>query len=188
MHMHYRESPTSIVEPEFAKWRNFFIGEVSAKALFIKVRLSSSVDIKAEHMMKDRGAFTTQVAEEEIETIILTPANFSYEHPPTTTELLDSARLDEWSQQNKHRLPEGHVVELLPAEAGPHIRDQYCDQPKGETLRIAMERIVTLNRFSNIFTVQRGNDGVRWFGASWAGPACQWGLGVRFVYRLRKVA
>lgn len=181
-----KESPTRIVAPEFARWRTFRIGGVTPKKLLIDVRSTSSVDGMAERLMKSE-AFTTQGREEKIETIILTPANLDYEYILTTEKLLDSELLARWSLRNAHRLPEGYAVDLLPAEAGPHIRYQYEYQPEREILRIAMKPM-TLRSFSNLFAVRRGSDGVRVLGASWAGPATQWSLGVRFVYRLRKLA
>lgn len=168
------------------RWRTFAIGGITPKGLLIKVRAGSSVDGRAEGMIKDR-AFTTQGVKEEVETAILTPADFGYECMPTTTELLDPERLALWSGQNARRLPEGYFVGLLPAEAGPHICDQYKDQPRGEVLRIAMERITLMNGYSHIFVLRRGDNDVQLLSTSWAGPACQWGLNIKFVYQLVRV-
>lgn len=180
-------APTLVVEPKFAAWRTFLIGGVNAKALLVRVQAGFTVSDWAKDLMMQR-AFTTQDAEEEIETIILTPADFGYERNPTTTELLDPARLAEWSTQNAARLPQGYVVELLPAEAGPHIRDQYKDQPKGELLWIAMERIADSDGYPLVFHVKRIVGGERWLYGDFAHPANQWDLGYRIVFRLRKVA
>jgi hypothetical protein len=177
--------PTLIVEPGLAKWRSFLIGGVDKKALLKRVEAGFSVGNWAKDLMK-RPTFTTQDAEEEIETIVLTPADFGYTRNPTTTELLDPTRLAEWSAQNAERL-DGHVVELLPAEAGPHIRDQYKDQPKDEVLWIAMERITDSDGDPNVFRVERRDDGERWLYARWTGPDDQWNLDGRVVFRLRKV-
>lgn len=180
-------APTLTTLEKFAKWRNFLIGGVNSKVLLERVQLGFTVSDGAKDVMKQK-AFTTGVAEEEIETIILTPADFGYERQPTTTELLDPERLAQWSKQNAHRLPSGYIVELLPAEAGPHIRDQYKDQPKGEVLWIAMERIVGSDRRPSVFTVERYDDGEQWLYARWTSPGFQWRLGSRIVFRLRKVA
>jgi|GEM_PF-2652368 len=181
------EPPTLTVEQKFAKWRSFLIGGVNKKALLQRVEARFSVGDWAKDLMK-RPAFTTQDAEEEIETIILTPADFGYERQPTTTELLDPTRLAEWSKQNAARLPEGYVVELLPAEVGPHIRDQYKDQPKGEVLWMAMERITDSDGDPDVFRVRRGGDGTQWLCTCSADPGSQWSLDYRLVFRLRKVA
>lgn len=179
------EPPVLVVEPKFASWRTFLIGGVAKKALLQRVKAGFSVSDWAEDLMK-RPAFTTQDAEEAIETIILTPADFGYERTPTTTELLDPTRLAEWSAQNTERL-NGHVVELLPAEAGPHIRDQYKDQPNGEVLWIAMERITDSDGYPRVFTVLRYDGGEQWLYAGWASPGDRWSLDGRVVFRLRKV-
>ncbi len=178
--------PTLATEEKFAKWRNFLIGGVAKKALLARVKSGFEVGTWAEDMMK-QNAFTTQDAEEEIETIILAVSDFGYERMPTTAELLDPTRLAEWSKQNAQRLPEGYVVDLLPAEAGPHIRDQYKDQPKGEVLWMAMERIADSDGYPDVFDVVRGGGGKRWLDGGHANPAGQWSLGHRFVFRLRKV-
>lgn len=180
-------APTLTTEERFAKWRKFLIGGVNSKALLARIQAGFTVTDSAKDVMKQK-AFTTQDAEEEIETIILTPADFGYERQPTTTELLDPTRLAEWSKQNARRLPSGYVVELLPAEAGPHIRDQYKDQPKGELLWIATERIVDSGRALRVFTVKRNDGDERRLHAYWAGPESQWYFGNRIVFRLRKVA
>ncbi len=180
-------APALVVEQKFAKWRTFLIGGVAKKALLARVKSGFEVGTWAEDMMK-RDAFTTLDAEEEIETIILTPADFGYERMPTTTELFDTTRLAEWSKQNAVRLPSGYVVELLPTEAGPHIRDQYKDQPKGEVLWIAMERITDSDGYPYVFSVLRNDGGVQWLAGGDAIPKFQWSLDYRVVFRLRKVA
>lgn len=179
------EPPLLVVTPAFAKWRTFLIGGGTKKALLKRVEAGSTVSDYAKLLVNNR-AFTTLDKEERIDTIILTPADFGYEHSPTTTELLDPTRLAEWSAQNAERL-DGHVVELLPAEAGPHIRDQYMDQPNGEVLWIAMKAITDSDGYPGVFGVGRRDDGEQWLGTGWADPVIQWGLGYRIVFRLRKV-
>lgn len=174
--------------PRLMAWYTFRIGGVDAKALLKRVEAQFFLGDLATDLMKSL-AFTTQDTEEGIETIILTPADFGYERNPTTTELFNPNRLLEWSKQNAARLRQGCVVELLPAEAGPHIRDQYKDQPKGEVLWIAMERMTAYDGSRCIFRVGRDLDGEQWLGTSWADHRSRWhNLDRRFVFRLRKVA
>lgn len=180
------EAPVLALEERFAKWRTFLIGGVAKKALLKRVETGFTVGDYARSLVNNR-AFTTLGAEEEIDTIILTPADFGYTRNPTTTELLDPARLREWSEQNAHLLPEGYVVELLPAEAGPHIRDQYKDQPNGEVLWIAMERIADSDGDPIVFAVGRDGGGERWLSTNWTLPGLVWRLDYRIVFRLRKV-
>lgn len=176
----------NVPSERLSAWRTFLIGGVSAKNLLARVRAGFAVNDWAQDLMKQK-AFTTLPAEEEIETIVLTPEDFGYERTPMTGELLDPVRLEEWSKQNAHRLPEGYAVELLPAEAGPHIRDQYKDQPRGEILWIAMEQITGSDGGPGVFDVERRGDGGQWLGAHWASPGGRWRLGHRLVFRLRKV-
>jgi hypothetical protein len=182
-------APTLATEEKFAAWRTFRIGGVNAKALLVRVQAQASLFLSgpSKDLMKD-PAFTTLKEGEKIGTLILTPADFGYERFPTTTELLDLARLAEWSKRNAHRLPKGCVVELLPAEAGPHISDQYTDQPKGEVLWIAMRRMTDSDGCPRIFCVGCDDGGWRWLYARRASPTGRWELSSRLVFRLRKVA
>lgn len=180
------EAPVLHVKPKRTKWRSFLIGGVNHKTLLARVAANSKVSDWAKDIMKQK-AFTTQETEENIDTIILTPADFGYEKMPTTTELFDPDRLLRWSMQNAAHLPEGCVVELLPVESGPHIRDQYKDQSKGEYLWIAMERITDSRGYPSVFCVERRDSREQWLNASWARPGNQWGFDARFVFRLRKV-
>ncbi|HUQ29936.1 MAG TPA: hypothetical protein VM103_00220 [Candidatus Paceibacterota bacterium] len=171
---------------KFAKWRTFLIGGVDKKSLLQRVKSGFSVSDWAQDLMKQK-AFTTLEKEEEIDTIILTPRDFGYErNHPTTVELLDPVRLAKWSQENAERL-DGHVVELLPAEAGLHIRNQYKDQPLGEVLWIAMERITDSDGDPCVFIVERFDGGEQWLNTYWTRPDAEWNLGNRIVFRLRKV-
>jgi len=167
------------------KWRTFLIGGVDKKVFLKRIEAGFMVSDYAKSLVNN-CAFTTLDKEEEIDTIILTPADFGYERMPTTTELLDPIRLAEWCAQNAERL-DGHVVELLPAEAGPHIRDQYKDQPNGEVLWIAMERITVSDGSPSVFNVRRDSGGKQWLRSRWTGPGFQWFLDYRIVFRLRKV-
>jgi hypothetical protein len=173
------------VGEEFAVWRSFHIGGMNVKALLATLKAHGfSVSDWAEDLMKQK-AFTTESTEKVIDTIILTPSDFGYERNPTTVELLDPIRLAQWSHENVERL-NGHVIGPLAAEAGPHIRDQYKDQPLGEVLFMAMECIIASGGSTDIFTVERHGSGEQWLDANWASPDGKWDLGSRFVFRLRK--
>lgn len=169
----------------FQSWRTFKIGGVAKSQLLKRMKADFTVSDYAENLMK-RREFTTLSAEESIDTIILTPKDFGYERYLTTTELLDPTRLREWSEQNAERL-DGHVVELLPAEAGPHIRDQYKDQPIAEVLWIPMERITDSDGVPRVFSVWQSGGGEQRLRTGWAGPDRPWNPDYRFVFRFRKV-
>ncbi len=180
-------APVPVALPRLTAWRTFRIGGMNKKNLLKRVR-SGGVEVSsyAEGVMNNRS-FTTLDAEEEIDTIVLEVRDFGYEHQPMTSELLDPSRLAEWSKQNAHRLPEGYdAIELLPAEAGPHIRDQYKDQPNGEVLWMAMERIAASGGSPGVFGVERGGGVEQWLRASWSCSGDQWFLDLRLVFRLRK--
>lgn len=172
--------------PKFTAWRTFLIGGVDKKALQNPVEARFSFGKLTKDLMR-QPAFMTLDKEKEIDTIILTPADLGYEGMPMTCQLLDPIRLAGWSQKYAHLLPEGYAVELLPAEAGPHICDQYKEQPSGEILRIAMRLIMGCYGVCRIFCIKRDGVGEQWLDAEQAHPGIQWDLDDRFVFRLRKV-
>lgn len=77
------------------------------------------------------------------------------------------------------------VGELLPAWAGPLLRLQYPDQPKGEWLHIAMEPITNLDGGLSVFSVDHSGDGLSLY--CYTGhPDDVWNGGNRFVFLRRK--
>lgn len=174
------------ITERFPKWRMFRIGGVTKEVLLQRIEAGSSIAKWAKDLMK-QPKFTTQETEENIETIILTPTDFGFKQMPTSRELFDQKRLFEWSVQNATRLPQGYVVELLPAEAGPHIRDQYNDQMKGEVIWVAMDPITDSGGGPGIFSIYWGIFGVQWLASVFVRPEEQWFAGTRIVFRLRKI-
>ena len=135
--------------------------------------------------MMNHKLFTMLDSEREPITLIdLCPADLGFTENPTTTELFDVKRLATWSAANL----DGYVIELCLAEVGPHLAVQYKDQPKGEVLWIAMERISGSDGYSSVFGVKRSGDGKLWLYDDWANPGGRWRLVNRFVFRLRKVS
>jgi hypothetical protein len=129
--------------------------------------------------------FTTLAEPESCTLIDLSPADLGFTEEPTTTELFDPVRLLKWSEAN---LDDGWVLELCPAEVGPHLAIQYKDQPKGEVLWVAMERISASDGRPSVFSVGRNDDGELWLLSGWAHPDRRWCLDGRVVFRLRKVS
>ena len=169
-------------------WRKSTIGGMTAQRLLLQSERNSYVEGWACNLISEK-VLATRRTKQRIETIVLSPADFGFEEYPTTAELLNPTRLLEWSKQNTHRLPEGSFVELLPTEAGPHIRDQYKDQPKGEYLTVASERIIDPVGKPNLFVL--AGDCVNekpHLGSSEALPDGRWQLDTRLLFRLRKVA
>jgi hypothetical protein len=169
-------------DEKFLPWRKFITGGVDLETLFSRLRANSSVSNFAKHLMGNEGMFSVSSTEQEIETIVLTPADFGYRSMPKTIELFDSTRLTEWSRQNRERLPKDRLVALLPIESGPHIRIQYADQPKSEVL------VVTAESAGYVFTLGCHDTCKRWLDAEAISFFDLWKLNAQIVYRLRKVA
>jgi hypothetical protein len=150
--------------------------------------LRSRIDGKKElgdwgrDIMKQK-AFTTLDTEEEADLIVLTPKDLGYTEYSRTGVLFDPTGLAAWSAENL----DGYVLELCPAEVGPRLREQYEDQPNGEVLWIAMERITASDGGPSVFGVERDDVGGRWLDADYADPVDAWRLDDRIVFRLRKV-
>lgn len=90
---------------------------------------------------------------------------------PTTDQVFQRADELEWDK--------------LPAEAGPHLRLAYTDQPLNEWLRMGMKQIADRDGNPNVFSVVRDGGG-SWLNAALAGPSDRWILEDRFVFSPRK--
>lgn len=122
-------------------WRSFSIGGISAETMRKWVEARNWLGGENAIMMLRHPTFTAQSEEELVDTIILTLSDLGYDCVPETTEYLESDWLQKWSTANADRL-DGGTIDVLPAEAGPHIRKQYPDQPRREILGIAMKPIL----------------------------------------------
>ncbi len=167
------------------KWRNFSIGGVE-KELLLQIEPTKSVATRWALDMISQEAFKVQSEVEEIETIILTPKDLDFEAEPTSLELFNDSKLREWSKKNSDRLPSGYKVELLPQEAGPHIRNQYQEQLKGEVIWIATKPMLDSRQNSCVFGVYWGVFGIQWLASIFVRPDEHWFLGTRLVFRLVK--
>jgi len=72
-------------------------------------------------------------------------------------------------------------LELCPAEAGPQLRLQYKDQPKGEWLLVGMEPIKDSDGVLHVFFVYHVVDDF-WLGTYCGRPDGVWGPGCRWVF------
>lgn len=173
--------PTLNPNAGYGIWKTIKIGGIQPPALIERLDGKKELGDWARDMMKQK-AFTTLPAEESADLIALTPADLGFTEMPTTTELFDPKRLATWSEQEL----DGYVLELNPGEVGPRLREQYEDQPNGEVLWIAMERIAGSDGYPRVFDVERDGVGERWLYGGYASPDGRWGLDGRIVFRLRK--
>jgi hypothetical protein len=168
----------------FIRTMPIMIGGVSKDDLIEQVKAAHrELGSYAASMMRHE-MFTTLDEPETITLIDLCPADLGFTENPTTDELLDVKRLAEWSAVNL----DGYVLDLCPAEVGPHLAIQYKDQPKGGVLWIAMERIPDSGDDPDVFVVERDDDGGLWLARAWTLPGGRWGLDLRVVFRLRKIS
>lgn len=167
---------------KFIRTMPVMIGGVDKIELVDRGKAAREVDSYAESMMRHEQ-FTTLVEPEVALQIELTPADLGFTEPPTRDEFFDEKRLAEWSRANF----DGYIVELNPAEVGPHMAIQYTNQPNGEVVWIAMKTIPDLDGYSSVFRVGRDDDGRLWLRSGWFNPAYRIRLGGRFSFRLRKL-
>ncbi len=168
----------------FIRTMPILIGGVSKDDLIVQLGTATREISGYAKSMMNHKLFTTLAEPEMITLIDLCPADLGFTENPTTTELFDVKRLTAWSEANL----DGHVLDLCPAETGPHLAIQYKDQPKGEVLWIAMERIPDSVGHPYVFAVERNDDGRLWLYDGWTSPDGRWGLDYRVVFRLRKVS
>lgn len=166
----------------FIRTMSITIGGVPKDDLIEQVRAVRTLSSCAGSMMRHK-AFTTLDQQETVTLIDFCPADLGFTENPTTTELFNVKRLAQWSAANL----DGYIIDLCPAEVGPHLAIQYKDQPKGEVLWVAMERIPGSGGGQGVFIGERGG-GRLWLGSGWASPVDRWDLGPRIVFRLRKVS
>ena len=181
------EKTKEIVKRVLTPWRTITVGGTTTEALTKAIEEKKGTKEKNEvgdyaRDIMGKDAFVVASKPEQVDLVILTPADFGFTAMPRTDEFLTKKFLAEWSA--KHL--EGCLIELCEPEDGAQLRLQYQDQPKGEVLWIAMERITGSDGHPDVFRVERHGDGRRWLDAHWVYPYAQWSLGARLVFRLRK--
>jgi hypothetical protein len=157
-------------------------GAVSKGDLSKKVAKEQNLGDWAKDMMT-KPAFTTVDTEGTADLVFLSLKDLGFTESPRTDEFMTAQFCADWSA--KHL--DGQVIELCLPEDGPHLRLQYNEQPKGEIVWMAMERITDSDGKPDVFYVKRHDDGVRWLSAGCAFPDSRWSLDYRVVFRLRKV-
>jgi hypothetical protein len=159
------------------------IGGVPTKKLENKVKKScEEVTRWVKGIMKQKD-FVTAETQTDVNFVVLTPTELGFTSDPRTYDFMTKNFCAEWSA--KHL--EGYVIELCEAEDGPQLRIQYEDQPNGEVLWMAMERITDSEDHPSLFAVERSPDGKRWLRTGRVGPDHVSDLDDRVMFRFRKL-
>lgn len=174
------EKAKQIVKRTLAPFITITIGNKTREGLATEVSAEAS-DYARDLMTKK--PFVVATKPEQVTLIFLTIAELGFTSNPRTDEFVTKKFCTKWSAENL----EGQVIELCEPEDGPQLRLQYRNQPKGETLWLAMERIVASGGSPRVFGVGCGGVGGCWLFAGWPDPDGQWDLGPRIVFRLRKL-
>ncbi len=178
--------PVQKVVKEVAKrvlttWRSISVGGGAAKELAANVaRNCEEVSDNAKFLMTN---MTVAPATGTVDLVNLSLRELGFTTSPRTDAFMTKEFCAKWSAEHL----DGCVIELCEAEDGPRLREQYQDQPNGEVLWIAMERISGSDGHPFVFVVHRFDGGARWLNARWTDPSGRWGLDRRIVFRFRKL-
>jgi len=110
--------------------------------------------------------------ETNLKLVILSVADMGFKQGATTREIY--ARAKELG------------LELASAEAGPELRLQYDEQPKGDYVLIGMESIADRDGRPRVFSVHRDDDGGAWLHGNSGPPDDWWTPGNRWAFVSRK--
>lgn len=116
--------------------------------------------------MLDKLAFIASKIETEIDLVVASVAEFGF-RVATCRDIFNRAQ----------ELGLG----LCPAEAGPQLRLQYMDQPRGEWLLVGMEPITDSDGYPSVFSVGRSGSGL-WLSGGNGHPDGFWGGNDRWVF------
>lgn len=159
------------------------IGGVPTKELENKVEKSCEEVTRWVKDIMNQKAFVTAETQTDVDFVILTPVDLGFTSCPRTYAFMTNKFCAEWSA--KHL--EGFIIELCEPEDGPQLRIQYEDQPNGEVLWMAMERITDSEGHPSLFAVERSDGGKRWLRTGRVGPDHASDLDDRVVFRFRKL-
>ena len=164
----------------FDVWKTIQVGGMP------KDKLVASVNNESSKWAKDimgKPAFTVAEKKEPVDLVSISLRDLGFTESPRTNEFMTAQFCADWSA--KHL--DGQVIELCASEDGPQLRRQYEDQPKGEYVWMAMERITASGGGPYVFYVERCGAGTRWLRGDYASSGNRWNLGSRIVFRLRKI-
>lgn len=168
-----KSAPTSLV------WRTITLGtfkDVKSLKKALKQR-GFRTDFWADDYMLDRPVFSLASEEIELDLVRRTVAELGFEEGAELREIYASAR--------------ERGLNICPAEVGPTLRYQYPDQPRGESLIVAMEPIAFSDNRGGLFVgddreglfdVKRGLSGRRRLDARLGSLSGRWRADCWFVF------
>jgi len=167
---------------EITPWMDLPVGSTTAEELAASVgKNCEKVSPEAKFLM---AQMTVAPSLGTVNLVVLTLRDLGFTSCPRTDTFMTKEFCTKWSAEHL----DGCVIELCEAEDGPRLREQYLDQPNGEVLWMAMERIAGFGGGRpRVFVVKRSDDGCRWFRTHWANPHDEWRLDTRLVFRFRKL-
>lgn len=170
-----------VVKRTLAIWKSIHTGGGTPEELATKVGKScEEVSPEAKFLM---AQMTVAPSLGTVNLVVLTPRDLGFTSNPRTDAFITKEFCARWSAENL----DGCVIELCEVEDGPRLREQYQDQPNGEVLWMAMERIADSGGRPRVFVVERYDDGLRWLFTRWTRPRDKWNLDYRLVFRFRKL-
>lgn len=153
----------------FSVWKTITIGNIKTLDEIKSAIISKGFRIGswAEDVLNS-SAFTLAIDESQIDLYKVTPRDLGF---------IDGAYLAEvyWRA--------GELgLKLCPLEVGPQLRIQYLDQPKKESLQIAMESQRDSEDHKSQFRVVYGGDGFVWLVGDHKHPKDFWKVDEPFIF------
>ncbi|GEM_PF-1710208 len=177
------ETAKQIVKRTLTPWKIIQVGDTTTEKLLETVEKTGREISPNARDLTTKPAFKIAEKPEQVNLVILTPRELGFTRNPRTDAFLTKEFCAKWSVENL----QGQVIELCEPEDGPQLASQHPDQPNGEILWMAMERITDSDGNPDVFRVGRRGGGELWLGAGWARPGDEWNLDARIVFRFRTV-
>lgn len=170
-----------IVMKKLALWLRAKVGGLSKDEIVKKLNnvsvgngLTFCLGDYARDLLAKKECMISEKAE-EVDFTITTPRDLGFTENPTTSELFDEKRLAEYG------------LELCKPDDGPSLRLMYTNQPNGEWLPLAMKPIRASDRYWSVFSLRCGGSEL-WLSTGYSALSeVRWDLGLRLVFRVRKV-
>lgn len=180
--------PKIIVKKTLKVWKTIRVGATSKYFLInaieeVKENKEKNEISKCARDIMGKPAFKIAPSLGEVGLISLTPSDLDFTSPPRTDAFMTKEFCAKWSAENL----DVYVIELCEPEDGPLLRLQYQDQPKGEILWMAMERIVDSSDHPRVFGAEHCDVSGRRLLARWTDPNNAWSLDSQIVFRFRKL-